>query len=206
MSGRPQKVCYRGHPLEGGNIAMSGGRRQCRTCRHRNSPTSHWWDGDICKICFKARPGTKMYAIGAFLKKVDLPNKNGCVLWTGGVSRRGYGQFGMQIEGRQVVMNAMRAAWLLFVGPIPPNRDVCHHCDVKLCVRTEHLFIGTRSENHQDAVKKGRWPTSKMTPDQVRELRRRREAGEKVKDIAQSVGMPLARVQAALTRRTFVAV
>jgi hypothetical protein len=140
-----------------------------------------------------------------FMAKVKVMPGDLCWEWQGGVSRRGYGQFAMKRpDGKQNVMNAMRAAWLLFRGPIGPGLDVCHKCDNKLCVRLDHLFLGTRVENHRDCVNKGRWPTAKMTPQKVRELRRRREAGERVKDIAASEGIPVSRVQNVVSRRTWV--
>lgn len=35
---------------------------------------------------------------------------------------------------------------------------VCHTCDNRKCINPNHLWIGTRQENIQDASKKGRLP------------------------------------------------
>jgi hypothetical protein len=40
--------------------------------------------------------------------------------------------------------------------PFPPDRYACHHCDNPLCVRPDHIFPGTATENMQDAWAKGR--------------------------------------------------
>lgn len=51
---------------------------------------------------------------------------------------------------------AHRAAYLLFVGPVPDDLFVCHRCDVRPCVNPSHLFLGTQSDNLRDMVNKGR--------------------------------------------------
>lgn len=76
-----------------------------------------------------------------------------CWNWTGGKSERGYGR--MHI-GRKPVP-AHRVSLFLETGLWPPDgKDVCHHCDNPSCVRPDHLFVGSRSENMKDASKKGR--------------------------------------------------
>ena len=54
-------------------------------------------------------------------------------------------------------MTAHRAAWIRNFGVIPENLVVCHKCDNGLCVNIEHLFLGTRKDNMQDCIKKGRF-------------------------------------------------
>jgi len=45
---------------------------------------------------------------------------------------------------------AHRASHLLFVGPIPEGKLVCHRCDVKQCVNPRHLYLGDHSTNGLD--------------------------------------------------------
>lgn len=77
---------------------------------------------------------------------------SGCWLWTGAAYPTGYGAFSLN----QKTVGAHRASWILRRGPVPKDRCVLHHCDVRACVNPDHLFLGTLGDNIQDMVKKGR--------------------------------------------------
>lgn len=80
-----------------------------------------------------------------------------CWLWTGRLQPNGYGQFGMKAtDGKWRAVYAHRIAYELFVGPIPEGMDVCHRCAVQKCVKSDHLFVGTRSDNMLDGRDHGR--------------------------------------------------
>lgn len=74
-----------------------------------------------------------------------------CWLWTGAKYPRGYGQF--WLEGKKVP--AHRAVLILH-GVDLADKVVCHHCDIPSCVRPDHLFVGTQSDNIRDMYAKGR--------------------------------------------------
>lgn len=53
-------------------------------------------------------------------------------------------------------MGAHRYSYILHFGPIPGALWVLHHCDNRRCVRPDHLFLGTASDNALDCSAKGR--------------------------------------------------
>lgn len=87
-----------------------------------------------------------------FWSKVDVAGPEDCWVWRG---RRDHGGYGAaKNNGKQ--MAAHRLAWLIQNGPIPEDRNVCHHCDNPPCCNPSHLFICTQLENVRDCYAKGR--------------------------------------------------
>ena len=86
------------------------------------------------------------------LAKVVLDHMTGCILWTGYISPKGYGAIRIGPKMAQ----AHRAAWILANGEIPAGMHVLHKCDVRNCINTDHLFLGTPKDNSQDRQNKKR--------------------------------------------------
>lgn len=80
----------------------------------------------------------------------------GCWLWQGATNSNGYGQIGIFNGVRGVSTSVHRLVAMLVYGAIPDGRMVCHTCDVRSCCNPEHLYIGTATDNAQDAVARGR--------------------------------------------------
>ena len=116
-----------------------------------------------------------------FWSKVEKTES--CWIWIGGKRDGLYGSIGLGGKGAPNI-SAHRMSWELHYGKIPDGMLVCHHCDNPPCVRPDHLFVGTVSDNNKDSANKGRnacnlppQPTgemahrSKLTLEQVRQMR-----------------------------------
>jgi len=75
-----------------------------------------------------------------------------CWLWQGATNKRGYGR--CTVNG--VNWYSHRLSWMLHYGAIPVGMFVLHHCDNPSCVRPDHLFLGTQTDNMKDCVRKRR--------------------------------------------------
>jgi len=82
-----------------------------------------------------------------FWSKVD--KTSGCWIWKDQLDAEGYGRLYLN-------RLAHTLAWELSHGSIPDGMKICHSCDVRSCVRIDHLFIGTQKDNMNDAALKCR--------------------------------------------------
>ena len=127
-------------------------------------------------------------------EKFVMPEPNtGCFIWIASRGTAGYGQAASGRRGR--VVGAHRRSWELAHGPIPEGMQVLHKCDFKLCVNPAHLFLGTQAVNLADMRAKKRDPRgeghgrSKLTADQVAEIRQLALVGLSYKEIGRRFGV-----------------
>lgn len=91
-----------------------------------------------------------------FMAFVEKEPMSGCWLWTGHLSKDGYGRFGIKNESntgyRWKAVEAHQVAWSLFKGERPQgmhnsSKVIDHVCNNRACVNPSHLQVLGRIEN-----------------------------------------------------------
>jgi hypothetical protein len=96
--------------------------------------------------------------IDRFWKHVP-EDQGGCWSWKCNTTPSGYGLLCIWKNNRPNNVFAHRVMWELTNGcDIPKGQYICHHCDNPRCVRPDHLFLGSPSDNIKDCWKKNRHP------------------------------------------------
>lgn len=148
---------------------------------HREPNYVKKFGGRFCSL--KCSNGSRRWTPEKFWSMVT--KTDGCWIWNGSKQKSGHGC--VQIASTKIASTAHRVAWVLTNGPVPKGMDVCHNCpggDNPACVRPDHMFIGTRSDNVQDSIKKGTFRTgerhqnAKLTDNQIEEIRKLYDKGK----------------------------
>ena len=115
-----------------------------------------------------------------------------CLEWQGATAGpMGYGY----LTRKRKNYYAHRWAWMLEHGEIPKGKCVRHKCDNPLCCNLEHLVLGTKKQNSEDMVERGRSSRgkkngqSKLTEDDVRAIRRKVAQGASQAAVAREYGL-----------------
>ncbi len=129
-------------------------------------------------------------------------------------TREGYLLIATTIDGVKTVTGAHRVVWTYFNGqPIPPGITINHKNGIKNDNRPSNLELATYSEQRRHALdvlkvkrhqpKGSLHPKTKLTEDDVVNMRALRAEGMMVKDIAAQYLMKRKAVSAICTRKTW---
>jgi hypothetical protein len=128
-----------------------------------------------------------------FWSKVTRSDGAACWLWRGALRGGGYGT--INVRGR--MLQAHRVSLYLATGVL--GEVAQHSCDVRACVRPDHLTWGNTQTNVSDAVRKGR--RGKLNDAAVREIRQEHAAGVVGSDIAKRHGIAPSMVSYIVNRK-----
>jgi len=98
-----------------------------------------------------------LIVVEKFVSKLSTPTDSGCLLWTGGTDRLGYGKFQVwdRAAKKQRHYRAPRFALAIKLGRWPSG-SALHSCDTPRCCNPDHLREGTQKENIADMDARGR--------------------------------------------------
>lgn len=100
--------------------------------------------------------GIRLQDIRRFMKRVRQDHRHlfggtPCWTWTGAKQSKGYGVFRLDARwhgGKRTTPElAHRVAYRLFVGPIPPGKDLHHKCYNPACCNPGHLEAISKADN-----------------------------------------------------------
>jgi hypothetical protein len=168
------------------------------------------------QVEFRPVPGFPGYCVGndgSVWSRWHRGGRHGYVLadcWrrlTGGIDKDGYRKVILCAAGRRRYVRVASLILEVFVGPCPPGLECCHDDGNAANDRLTNLRWDTHRNNVADKRGHGthqageRHGMHKLTADQVREIRRRRAAGEAVAALAREFGVWPGTVSAVVLRR-----
>jgi hypothetical protein len=172
---------------------MGRGEKNCQQCgvlftRDQRNTWAYWDKAKYCgQRCAGLANAARLEAQRPSIEdKFNLyfEKGDGCWPWTGITDKDGYGL--LEYEGK--MWRAGILALKLDGRPVPAGHYACHTCDNPPCVRPDHLYPGTPTQNSADAINRGRVCRgehvhfSKLTAEDVAEIRRTSETHEIIAD------------------------
>lgn len=117
--------------------------------------------GRACRLIHDRKRAYDRLAINARFYSFILcgTTPDACWDWLGGKVSFGYGHFAYGPRGDATHVSAHVYSFTLHGGVLTPEKPcVLHACDNPPCSNPRHLWAGTKRDNTQDMIKKGRNP------------------------------------------------
>lgn len=146
---------------------------------------------------YKVIPKDEQY----FKERVIITDEE-CWEWKLRKNKGGYGIIVVGSHAKRTKRPALahRESYKVFKGDFDNKLSVLHKCDNPPCINPEHLFLGTQRDNNIDMRNKGRF-YSKLTVEQVREIRQKLEHKIRPVDLAMEYGVKPCQIGAIKFRR-----
>jgi hypothetical protein len=88
------------------------------------------------------------------LSRVQTTPDDGCWLWVGNTSDKGYPR--IRVNGKTMPVSRVTCALFHGADLLLADWQACHHCDTPLCIKPGHLYVGDNSTNITDSYNRGR--------------------------------------------------
>lgn len=144
--------------------------------------------GDASKLQHRGDP---VETAEDFRSHLKINPMTGCLEWTRGRTKLGYGR--LQFRGED--WRAHRVAWFFATGKKPAG-EIRHTCDNPPCCNPDHLREGTHADNMRDIAERKRGRKSKvlanLSPQQLDALRLAKKglSHKTVADVSREIGIP----------------
>ena len=145
------------------------------------------------------------------IEKKITKQDDGCWIWTGakaGGRANNNHKYGYISIGDKKIKRVHRVYYEMIKNIEIGDKNLCHTCDVTLCVNPDHMFVGTQQDNVEDMIKKGRKNyavgeecNSKLTVMDVFDIRARGAKGEEQVSIAKDFPVNACTIGAIINRR-----
>lgn len=120
-----------------------------------------------------------------------------CLIWMGAVNSDGYPR--LYVDGNCNV-KGHRLVYQLAKRKPPKGHVIRHMCDNPLCLNPAHLVSGTHAQNMKDRDSGGRHGAAKVTPRQVRRIRKMYAEGILQKQISEKFSISPKTVSSIINR------
>jgi hypothetical protein len=149
---------------------------------------------------------TRSADIDEFIAMAVTASGEQCIVWPFHYTKDGYPERVRRFDGvRRQKRRVNRIVCEMSSGPAPLDRpEAAHKCGNKRCVNASHIYWGSRSENAADMLAHGtvsrgsRRPSSKLTEDQIPEIKRLSSAMTQT-EIAQKFGVNQSQISRVLS-------
>jgi len=126
------------------------------------------------------------------LKRINVGKEDECWEWLGSCINSGYGM--LRYQGKRWLAHRL-IHYLTFKIQLSPNQFICHTCDNRKCCNPCHLTVGDAKTNVIDCIQKQRQANgernghSKLTNDNVREIRKTYTEGVSISILSKQFGV-----------------
>ena len=86
-----------------------------------------------------------------FYRHVRPATYSNCVLWTGALDQKGYGNFRCSLMPGGTI-KAHRFSWLMTGGILPPGKQLDHRCRNRRCVNPNHLRLMNGDDHGRESA------------------------------------------------------